>query len=385
MQLYEVAVDRVLDVELRDEFIDRLNYVSKDIVSIEFIEEPKVIFTLEKGTEEEKDKIKRMTDRFYKSYKFFKNKVLYDHNIEVPNKKDVWDELVSSKAVVKEENGVVGISGVCLELLSYFSDQIKKMGEELGAVEYKYPTLIPIKTMQNIMYLSSRPESLNFVSRLNEDMNLIDDFSEQAKTIESDVDMSRLGSHFQTDMINSSAVCFHTYAQYKNRDLNLTDKPLIIGAEVKCFRYESKSMRTLERLRDFTMREIICLGTEEMISEYIKNVTEKIKLLFEEIGMNYYLASANDPFFVEEFSIQSTFQRTFGLKTEVNARLNGNSSKVAIGSINNHKDFLGRSFHITNNGKVINSSCAAFGLERCVYAFLNQYGLDKKTLAPNCT
>ena len=374
---YRIQVDRVLEEELRAEFVDRLNYVSKEIEKVEFLNEPIIEIVLKKESEVEKEKIHKMITRFFKSYKNFKSKIFYDNDVEVINKKDIWDDLIEENLVFKEDNGIVAISGVCLELLDFFSKEFRRIGEELGAVEYRYPTLISIKTMQDLKYLSSRPESLNFVSRLKEDINLIDDFSLKAKTIDSDINMIELGDHFQTDMINSSAVCFHTYRQYKGKELKLTDKPVLIGAQGKCFRYESKSMKKLERLRDFSMREIICLGTEQMVLDFIQVVTEKLKEFFDNIGMNYFMASANDPFFVEEFSIQSSFQRTFGLKTEINARLLSENSSIAIGSINNHKQYLGKSFGITNDGKTISSSCAAFGLERCVYAFLSQYGLDK--------
>lgn len=209
-------------------------------------------------------------------------------------------------------------------------------------------------------------------------MGSVEAFAEKAKTISDALNMREYGEYFHTDRINSSAVCFHTYEQYQGWDIALSDHPLLIGSQGKCFRYESKSMVSLERLRDFTMREIICLGTEKMVTAFRKEVTRKINVFFDSIGLNFYIAAANDPFFLEEFSVQSAFQRIFGLKEEFIARINGFSNKLAVGSVNNHRDYLGKAFDIKSNGEYIHSGCAAFGIERCVYAFLNQYGLREE-------
>ncbi len=377
---YKKEIDLVLNEQQKEDFIDRINYVSKHIISVEFdfTEKNIIVFNLENEDQNEINMINEMTDRQIESYRYLRDSIVSDNNVIVPNNTDVWNQLLESGQVIQEDNGVMCYTGICLKLFDFFNQKIKEIGSSIGAVEHKYPTLISVRTMQRIKYLVSRPESINFVSRLNEDFDQIDFFSESAKKVKEQVEMNKIGKLFITDQINSSAVCFHTYNQYKDKDLELKKEPIIIGAEGKCFRYESKSMHSFERLRDFSMREIIVLGTERMVDEFIKMITVKCEDFFKEIGMNYYLAIANDPFFTKEFSTQSMFQRNFSLKVEINARINGKSNRIAIGSINNHRDYLGKGFNIMNHGNVIHSGCAAFGIERCFFAFLEQFGLEMR-------
>jgi seryl-tRNA synthetase len=94
--------------------------------------------------------------------------------------------------------------------------------------------------------------------------------------------------------------------------------------------------------------------------------------------MAYRVESANDPFFVGEFRKQSLFQSAFQLKYEIRASLPFKPSTLAIGSYNFHQDFFGRHLNITlSDGSPVHTGCVAFGLERCAYAFLAQFGFDQ--------
>lgn len=215
---------------------------------------------------------------------------------------------------------------------------------------------------------------MNFVSHLKENINTIDEFSKNAREAKEEIS---LNSSVETDSVASSAVCFHTYHYLQDNDFEFPNDKLIVGAEGKCFRYESKNMKTLERLRDFTMREVICLGTSKEVLSFRKQTLEITKKFLIDSGLNFKITTANDPFFIEEFGMQTIFQRKFNLKYEFNVFIPSNKSYLAIGSSNYHTDFLGKSFNIRNKGEIVHSSCLAFGLERCVYAFLSQYGTDK--------
>ena len=49
--------------------------------------------------------------------------------------------------------------------------------------------------------------------------------------------------------------------------------------------------------------------------------------------------------------------------------------RIAVGSHNYHSDFFGRVFHADlETGGPMHSVCVGFGLERWVYAFLQQHG-----------
>ena len=75
------------------------------------------------------------------------------------------------------------------------------------------------------------------------------------------------------------------------------------------------------------------------------------------------------------------FQLSSETKYEIAALL-PDGQRLAIGSLNYHTDFFGRAFDVQlEGGGSMHSVCIAFGLERCVYAFLRQHGTDPSPLA----
>ena len=173
----------------------------------------------------------------------------------------------------------------------------------------------------------------------------------------------------------SPAVCYHLYFSLADRPL--PDENMIATGVGNCFRYESTNLTTLERLWNFTMREVIFIGSKDYVLEKREQARDFMRPIFEELGIAYHVESANDPFFIGEFRKQAAFQNAFQLKYEVRARLPFKADTLAIGSYNYHQDFFGRHLNITlSDGSPIHTGCAAFGLERTVFAFLAQYGFN---------
>jgi seryl-tRNA synthetase len=150
-----------------------------------------------------------------------------------------------------------------------------------------------------------------------------------------------------------------------------------------CFRYEAINLTSLERLWNFTMREVIFVGAKDFILESRETARQRMSQVFEETGLAYRVESANDPFFIGEFRKQAAFQSAFQLKYEIRARLpfkdglSSSPSTLAVGSYNYHQDFFGRHLNITlPDGSPAHTGCVAFGLERMAFAFLAQYGLE---------
>ena len=171
-------------------------------------------------------------------------------------------------------------------------------------------------------------------------------------------------------------MCYHLY--FSLADHPLPDGKLIATAVGNCFRYESTNLTSMERMWDFTMREVIFVGPKEFVLENREKSRQFMQKIFEEIGLVYHVETANDPFFVGEFRKQAAFQTAFQLKYEIRASLPFKVSTLAVGSYNYHQDFFGRHLGITlPDGKPIHTGCTAFGLERIVYAFLAQYGFDQ--------
>jgi seryl-tRNA synthetase len=179
----------------------------------------------------------------------------------------------------------------------------------------------------------------------------------------------------QVQTLLSPAVCYHLY--FALADQPLPDGRLAATAVGNCFRYESSNLVSLERLWNFTMREVIFVGDKDFVLENREASRHFMEDVFAHIGLAYRVESANDPFFIGEFRKQAAFQSAFQLKFEIRAQLPFRDGSLAVGSYNYHQDFFGRHLNITlPDGSPAHTGCTAFGLERMAFAFLAQFGPD---------
>jgi seryl-tRNA synthetase len=292
----------------------------------------------------------------------------------VPFSADPMPELLSRGEVSQEHTGIYSFGPLISKLVEVFEDYFVKFASSFDARPQRFPTLISAEKLGRVNYFRAFPHSLTFATHLREDLHIINDFSEHVAYEESGLNAPP-ESFSKIQALLSPAVCYHLY-------FSLADKPLPNGrmaatAVGHCFRYESTNLNSLERMWDFTMREIIFVGPADFVLENRERGRKQVAQFLESIGMAYKVESANDPFFVGEFRKQAAFQNAFQLKYEIRAQLPFKNSSLAVGSYNYHQDFFGRHLNITlPDGKPAHTGCIAFGLERLVYAFLCQFGLD---------
>ncbi len=306
-----------------------------------------------------------------------KAQILENHlDRPVPGKVDPMPELLEMQEVSKEGRGIYTLGPLITSLIAYFESRFVELADSFSAVPYRFPTLISAKYLDRVNYFKAFPHSLNFVTHLREDLDNIDHFAQHTHWEEDGLNASP-DSFSKIEVLNSPAVCYHWY--FSLADQKLKSDHLVATAVGNCFRYESSNLTTLERLWNFTMREIIFIGHGEYVLEQREIGRQRMEKTLEELGLAYRVESANDPFFIGEFRKQAAFQSAFQLKYEIRASLPFSGKTLAVGSYNYHQDFFGRNLNISlPDGSPIHTGCIAFGLERMAYAFLSQYGLDKQ-------
>jgi hypothetical protein len=292
----------------------------------------------------------------------------------VPYQNDPQPELLSSGQISQEAQGIFAIGPLVTRVIEYFESRFIGLAGSFGAEPYRFPTLIPARYMERVSYFRAFPHSLTFATHLREDLDVIDHFAQHAACDEDGLSVP-MDSFSPIQTLLSPAVCYNLY-------FSLADQPLpggqvIATAVGNCFRYESTNLTSLERLWNFTMREVIFVGSKEFVLDNRETARQRMRLVFDEIGLAYRVESATDPFFIGEFRKQTVFQSAFQLKFEIRARLPFKDSTLAVGSYNYHQNFFGRHLNITlPDGSHAHTGCVAFGLERMAYAFLAQFGLD---------
>jgi len=322
------------------------------------------------------EKVQRVVSMMVQGAFRSKAQVLEDFSSRpVPFSADPNAELLARGEMFQEASGIYTLGPLMTRLIAFFDGQFTELADSFGATSYRFPTLIPARYLERVNYFRAFPHSLTFVTHLREDLDTIDDFSQHAACDEHGLNTPP-DSFSKTQTLLSPAVCYHLY-------FSLADKPLpgsglVATAVGNCFRYESINLASLERMWNFTMREVIFVGLKDFVLKNRETGRERMRGFFEKIGLAYRVESANDPFFIGEFKKQAAFQSAFQLKFEIRARLPFKDSTLAVGSYNYHQDFFGRSLNITlPDGSPAHTGCIAFGLERMAFAFLAQYGLDE--------
>lgn len=282
--------------------------------------------------------------------------------------------LLASGEVSQEAEGVFSFGPLMSRLMDFFDQRFIDLANSFEAEPRRFPTLIPAQFMERVHYFRAFPHSLSFATHLREDLEIIDRFSETAACERGELN-AEPGAFARIKTLLSPAVCYHHY-------LSLADRPLDGGRSIatavgNCFRYEAINLTSLERMWNFTMREVIFVGSKDFVLENRELARQRMTPVFKELGLAYRVESANDPFFIGEFRKQAAFQSAFQLKFEIRALLPFQNSTLAVGSYNYHQDFFGRNLNITlPDGAPAHTGCAAFGLERMAFALLAQFGLD---------
>jgi seryl-tRNA synthetase len=384
MNKTQITLDKPLSSRYAQELAKRVFFVSERITDFRLISDDSRIYGVEVITDDIID-VQEFTKKFN-----------YIVEVDVTNQKNVppkllwkaenWRDCVTNvfEQMVKERIAtVVGEGQVCLgepfiTLMNYFDRCIKQhVIRHFNAQEYQYPTLIPTSVLQTCGYFDSFPHFLMFVTRLHGDIDTYRTFHDEYSTQQS-IETFLLSYCKNTDYCLPPTMCFHTYHQYRDHQLS-EDENLVVTSRGKSFRFESKYHHTLERLWDFTIREIVFMGSKEFVLQSRKQFMQHTFQMMEELGLAGFCEIANDPFFCNEDTASKIWsQKILELKYEL--RLNvAEDRTIAVSSFNFHEDFFGKAFAIRRgDSEWIKTTCVGFGLERLVYAFLCQYGLDMR-------
>jgi hypothetical protein len=367
-------------LELVDDFLAKLHYVSESLQDFELLREERncVRFNLLPGHEVHSPVvaagIAEVAQKMCQAYRPSAAKVLVSREGTGAYDLDPHPLLEAQGDLFKYGQGRFGLGPRLVELLGFFDRQLMQVIGGFNAEPHQFPSLIGADVLERCKYLRSFPHALTLVSHLREDLEAVQNFARSARWDNGQLvcapsDLSAI------ECLLSPAVCFHCFAWLQNSQQPESRAFTALG---KCFRYESGNLDGLERLWDFTMRELIFVGSQDYVLAQRQRAIDATVPLLDEWGLSYEIRSATDPFFIEEYA-SATFQLAFDLKFEIRAVLPYKQKTLAVGSFNFHQDYFGRSLNIsTNRSEAAFTSCVGFGLERLVLAFLAQHGLDRR-------
>ncbi|MFJ2915551.1 hypothetical protein ACIO8F_40690 [Streptomyces sp. NPDC087228] len=366
---------------LKSEIEKRIFFVSPDITSFEVTADGDqvhavTLFSRERlSTTALTEKVNYMVDNDVRKQWVTPPKAIWTSPHQRTSHPDTFERLREIGAVSEAGEGQVAIGEPLISLFTYFDRAVREtLGQEFSALEYRYPTLISTQALEKARYFDSFPQHLMFVTRLHNDVDVYRAF--QMSAGDTGIDSAVLDSCRNVDYCLPPTMCYHTFHQYGGRSLE-TDRVHVVTSRGKSFRFEAAYSATLERLWDFTIREIVFMGSREEVLDARQRFMRKIFTFVEDLGLSGFCEVGNDPFFCGSDTPERIWsQRLMELKYELRLRV-GEDRTIAVGSFNFHDDIFGRAFGIEHGSDgPVRSACVGFGLERLVYAFLCQYGTD---------
>jgi seryl-tRNA synthetase len=170
------------------------------------------------------------------------------------------------------------------------------------------------------------------------------------------------------------AVCYHCYAKLAASSLQ---EPRLWTCVALCRRNEANEEPG--RLRTFTMREIVFIGSGAWVRERRQEWMDLVFAFAQSLQLAVQLDVATDSFFAgDEARGRKLLQQIKGLKFELRAQMDAEGTPLAISSFNLHETFFSRRFGFSlEDGTDAYSGCVAFGLERWALALAVTLGPDE--------
>lgn len=380
MMVLAVDLKKTITPDLAADIVKQGAHISPDIVSVK-IEENALYCEARSGADMValQGKVERFVDLMVSLYRRIPQKVLHTQSRvdKAPLETSVYLKLLEKGWIKELGRGQVALAGPALKAFWAIDADCRNLGREaFSAIDEVYPTLIPSSTLARCGYFSSFPQNVSMVTHLVEDIDAIEIFR-RANPDGTGLTVPDRSALKLPETCLSPAVCYHCYHGLEG--MTLSDGPRVTTAVGKCFRYESTNINGLDRLWDFTMREVIFVGTFDEVSSRRERGIELVKAQLEKWDLEARIETANDPFFSATYAAKRFHQVKSDLKFEVRAAIvpdDDGPRTLACASFNLHEDFFGRTFGITaSDGQCAFTGCLAWGLERWVLALFTQHGL----------
>lgn len=258
-------------------------------------------------------------------------------------------------------------------MLRFLDDMVlARFAKPFGAFEEIYPNCIPVDGLGKANHFSSFPEHLHFLAHLPNDLEVLDTFAENARGVTEWKDVELPGTT-RARLVNNPSTCYHCYSARRGSSI---EENTALTVVTKCHRFEAANHKEYGRLLEFSMREVVFLGDPDYVRACRAETLERVERLAKDWTLYGELVASNDPFFTNDYKAKSAQQHRLAMKMEYRMLIPGAAKHLAMMSSNLHGPTFSKAFGITMGGRLINTGCLGFGLERLALAILAQHGED---------
>jgi seryl-tRNA synthetase len=316
--------------------------------------------------------IRAMLRRFLFISKNINKDLVFHNDIPVRYTQDPQPALEQAGQVKPIQPGFYTLQGDFLRVFQAINNATLRMASEVNAIEQEHPAVWPVRLFKMIDYFHEFPHQMILCAPVKDDFASRSMFSrlygkdQEFETVPMDGLMADASYGLQP------AVCDCCYYSLEGVDAH---EDAFYTTFNKVFRNERSATNRLDRLTNFSVRDIMFVGGEEFVLEARERLIERLSQFLVALHLNAKIETANDPFFANDSAMKSVFQSAHRLKYELLADIPHLGKQIAVGSINLHTDFFGRAFNIKmRDGRVAHSGCIGVGMERMTYALFCQHG-----------
>jgi seryl-tRNA synthetase len=233
----------------------------------------------------------------------------------------------------------------------------------------RFPPVMSRRQVEKSGYLKSFPHFLGCVSCLGGE-----EADVRATVERSEAGEDWTGALAAADLVLSPAACYPVYPLAASRG-DIPVGGLLFDVACDCFRREPSKM--LDRLQSFRMREYVCIGAPGEVEEFRKRWLLRAQSLAGQLGLNWRIDTASDPFFGRSGMLMARSQVEQSLKFELLIPIHSVEQPTACMSFNYHRDHFGLTWNLkTEAGEVAHTGCVAFGMDRIALALFATHGID---------
>lgn len=226
------------------------------------------------------------------------------------------------------------------QAIKRIDNDIYKLIEKMNPTDIHIPAIINKNVLEKIGYFDSFPHQIIGIKPLIE-QNKYD------------------------NMLLTPSACLHFYPMFGEQQIDNG----IFTTRARVYRNEDKETDGQTRLIDFTVREIVVVGTADDVMSKLNIIGSLIVEYGNSIGLNIKLEAASDPFYPNrENTIKKKLQLVNKQKMEMIINVNG--EKLSIGSINYHGFHFSKTFQFDRNNTIV-TGCIGVGLERWISSLTN--------------
>lgn len=325
--------------------------------------------TVELARDEAAEHVEAFVASMRRTHKLIARKVRAESHASSLALRDVDAALASSPDLQFLGDGLIGLRGDLLRLFRFFEREFRRLAADYDAEEQHYPVMVPSELLAEIGYFGHFPQHITFCSHLPGDLPVLESVAKtETGKVPGDLQLA------PPRHVLTPAVCLPCYRQQRGA---VIDGVRTLTMQNHVFRYEGTNFRPLRRGWDFTVRDIVFFGSFEELSHLRAEVMDRAMALCRKLDLEATIDLANDPFFLDASRDKAVYQRMGEVKFELLFPMPDGREPLAASSFNLHRDYYTSVYDTRRrNGELAESACMGFGLDRWLYAFLTQKGLD---------